>query len=80
MTRDVIVYLEDRWNVLDVLSIMILAGGFVVRCTDSGSPWGRALYALVAPLIFLRVLFFAQYLLFLGPMVEVSVHLPRQAK
>ncbi|CAN0475441.1 unnamed protein product, partial [Ascophyllum nodosum] len=71
MTRDVIVYLEDRWNVLDVLSIMILAGGFVVRCTDSGSPWGRALYALVAPLIFLRVLFFAQYLLFLGPMVEM---------
>ena len=76
-TRGWVVYLQDRWNVLDVLSLVMLAGGFFFRLVDSGSPWGRALYALSAPLVFLRVLFYAQYLPFLGSMVEVSVHLPR---
>ncbi|CAN0464556.1 unnamed protein product, partial [Ascophyllum nodosum] len=70
-TRGWVVYLQDRWNVLDVLSLVMLVGGFCVRFTDSGSPWGRALYALSAPLVYLRVLFYAQYLPFLGSMVEV---------
>ena len=78
MGRDFVVYLQDRWNVLDVLSLVILAGGFSVRLIDSGSLWGRGLYALGAPLVFLRVLFYAQYLPFLGSMVEVSLHLSRK--
>ena len=78
--RDFVVYLQDRWNVLDVLSLVMLVGGFSVRFIDSGSPWGVALYALSAPLVFLRLLFYAQYLPFLGSMVEVSVHRPRRTK
>ena len=80
MKRDFVFYLQDRWNVLDVLALVILAGGFFVRLIDSGSLWGRGLYALSAPLVFLRVLFYAQYLPFLGSMVEVSVHLSRKIR
>ena len=78
--RDWVAYWQDRWNVLDVLSLVMLAGGLFSRFLDSGCPWGRALYALSAPLVYLRVLFYAQYLPFLGSMVEVSVHLPRRTK
>ncbi|CAN0182749.1 unnamed protein product [Ascophyllum nodosum] len=40
--RDFVVHLQDRWNVLDVLSLVMLAGGFSVRFIDSGSPWGAS--------------------------------------
>ena len=71
--RDFVVYLQDRRNVLDVLAIAIPAGGFSFRLADSGSPWGRALNALSAPLAFSRALFYSQYLPFQRPMIEVSV-------
>lgn len=78
MDRDFVAYLQDRWNVLDVLALGILAAGFSFRLVDSGSPWGRALYALSAPLVFSRALFYAQYLPFQGSMVEVSVLIPQK--
>ena len=74
MARGGGVYLQDRWNVLDVLSLVILGAGFFYRLADSGGPWGRALYALSAPLVFSRLLFYAQFLPFQGSMVEVSVN------
>ena len=66
-------YLQDRWNYLDVLGFAMLFGGMIVRLADSESPWGRSLYALSAPLMFSRVLFFAQILKFQGPMIQVSI-------
>jgi len=66
-------YLQDRWNYLDVLGFAMLFGGVVVRFVDSDSPWGKSLYALSAPLIVSRVLFFAQILKFQGPMIQVSI-------
>ena len=65
-------YFEDRWNILDVLGLAWLAGGFLVRWIDSTSPWGRTLYSLGAPVVFSRLLFFAQILPFQGPMIQVS--------
>ena len=73
MTRALNIYLQDPWNVFDVLALVMLAGGFFVRLADDGSPWGRALYALSAPLVFSRVLFFVQILQFQGPMIQVGV-------
>ena len=40
--KDFVVHLQDRWNVLDVLSLVMLAGGISVRFIDSGSPWGAS--------------------------------------
>ena len=72
MVGDIEAYFQDRWNILDVLGLAVLLGGFIVRSTESESPWGRALYALSAPLVFSRILFFAQILPFQGPMIQVS--------
>ena len=73
MHRDVRTYFKDKWNVLDALALLFLFIGMVIRWYDSASPWGPALYALSAPLIVSRVLFFAQILPFQGPMIEASV-------
>lgn len=71
MVSDLEEYFEDRWNILDVLSLAALLGGFIARSVNSASPWGQALYALSAPLVFSRFLFFAQILQFQGPMIQV---------
>lgn len=67
------VYVRDVWNILDVLGVVLLAIGFLVRVKDYESQWGRALYALSAPLLFSRMLFFVQVFRFQGPMIQVSV-------
>lgn len=72
MWREFEVYMRDRWNIIDVLGLLIIGGGIAVRIVDNTSPWGRALYALSAPLVYSRLLFFAQILPFQGPMVQVS--------
>lgn len=66
-------YFEDDWNILDVLGLVVLLAGFVVRSNDYTSPWGQALYALSAPLLFSRFLFFLQILQFQGPMIQVRI-------
>lgn len=66
-------YLQDSWNYLDTLGFAMLFGGVIIRLADRDSPWGRSLYALSAPLIFSRVLFFAQILKFQGSMIQVSI-------
>lgn len=72
MGRDFSLYVADHWNILDLLGLGLVTGGMVVRCADGDDPWGRALYALSAPLVFSRLLFFAQMLRFHGPMIQVS--------
>lgn len=66
-------YLQDHWNILDVLGLAVLLAAFVFRITDNAGSLGPALYALSAPLVFSRVLFFAQILPFQGPMIQVSI-------
>ncbi len=72
MERDIRRYFRDKWNVLDGLGLLFLSVGVAVRWADSSSPWGPGFYALSAPLITSRVLFFAQILPFQGPMIEAS--------
>ncbi|CBJ29682.1 Ankyrin Repeat Transient Receptor Potential Channel [Ectocarpus siliculosus] len=71
MRRDFGLYAADHWNILDLLGLGLVTGGLIVRCADGDNSWGRALYALSAPLIFSRLLFFAQMLRFHGPMIQV---------
>ena len=72
LRRDFHIYLQDQWNYLDILGFIMILGGFILRLADSESPWGRGMYALSAPPIFSRMLFFAQMLKFQGPMIQVS--------
>lgn len=74
MWRDIPGYFRDQWNALDGLGFLLLLVGLVIRCIDWASPWGPAFYALSAPLLVSRVLFFAQILPFQGPMIQVSVN------
>lgn len=75
--RDFGLYAADHWNILDLLGLGLVTGGLIVRCADGDSPWGRALYALSAPLVFSRLLFFAQMMRFHGPMIQVKLQCVR---
>lgn len=70
--RDIPRYFRDQWNVLDALGLLFLLVGLVIRWVDSANSWGPAFYALSAPLLVSRVLFFAQILPFQGPMIQAS--------
>lgn len=72
MRRDPVGYFHDRWNVLDLLAIVLMCAGWLLRITEGESQWTKGLYALSAPLIFARVLYFAEFLPFQGPMIQVS--------
>lgn len=59
------------------LQLSLLA--FVVRAVDSDSPWGRGIYALSSPLIYWRLLYFAQVLPSQGTTIQVGIpgsHIP----
>eukprot|EP00903_Cladosiphon_okamuranus_P014752 g13669.t1 len=71
MWRDPPRYVRDQWNVLDALGLLFLLIGLIIRWVDSASSWRPAFYALSAPLLVSRVLFFAQILPFQGPMIQV---------
>ncbi|CAM9094293.1 unnamed protein product [Scytosiphon promiscuus] len=71
-------YMIDRWNALDVLGLALSLGGCTVRWIDDGNPWGRALYALSAPFMVSRVLFFAQILPLQGPMIQIIFQTMRE--
>ena len=76
MYRDLPSYFEDRWHIFDVLGLVLLSAGSIARRVDSSSHWGQAFYALSAPLMISRILFFAQIFRFQGPMINVSVSYP----
>eukprot|EP00752_Nemacystus_decipiens_P018686 g16750.t1 len=71
MWRDIRGYFRDQWNVLDDLGLLCLFVGMIFRWYDCTSRWGPSFYALSAPLLVSRVLFFAQILYFQGPMIQV---------
>lgn len=66
-------YFQDQWNILDALGLLCLLVGLIIRWVNCGSPWGPAFFALSAPFLVSRVLFFAQILPFQGPMIQASV-------
>lgn len=72
MRSDLLVYTRDQWNVLDLLGLVLLTCGFVCRTIDRDSSWGRGFYALSAPVVISRLLFYLQLFRFQGPMVQVS--------
>ncbi|CAN0186268.1 unnamed protein product [Scytosiphon promiscuus] len=71
MARDFTLYLADQWNFLDLAGLGLLASGAIVRICAVDSPWGRSLYALSAPFVFARLLFWAQIHRAQGPMIQV---------
>lgn len=66
-------YIKDQWNVLDLLGLVFLFIGLIIRVADSVSELGPAFYALSVPMLVCRVLFFAQVLPFQGPMIQASL-------
>lgn len=78
MRRDIREYLLDRWNALDMLALQISLIAFAVRVVDSDSEWGRSLYALSAPLMYWRLLFFVQIMEFQGAIIQVSAAHPHE--
>lgn len=64
-------YLQDKWNWLECISLSLLAGGLFIRIDDSDVYQGRALFALSAPLVFSRVLFYGQVLQRQGVVIQV---------
>ncbi|CAM9587237.1 unnamed protein product, partial [Ectocarpus fasciculatus] len=64
-------YFEDQWNALDLLGLLFFAIGFIARVVDWTHQLGPAFYALSAPLLVSRALFFVQIHPLLGPMIQV---------
>lgn len=75
MRKDLEEYLVDRWNLFDLSALSLSLAAFVVRAIDHESAWGRSLYAVAAPLLYWRVLFYAQLLPFQGAMIEVNAQI-----
>lgn len=67
-------YWRDKWNWLEALSLVLLSAGLWIRIVDEDVSQGRAMFALSAPLVFSRILFFGQILPRQGIMIQV--HLP----
>lgn len=63
---------RDKWNWLESLYLLTLAGGLTIRILNSDVHQGRALFALSAPLVFSRVLFFGQFLKRQGLVIQAS--------
>eukprot|EP00752_Nemacystus_decipiens_P006624 g5955.t1 len=60
MWKNFVEYTRNKWNWLECVSLALMAGGLFVRVVDSDVHVGRGLFALSAPLVFSRVLFFGQ--------------------
>lgn len=64
-------YWQDKWNWLDALALTLLATGLSIRTAESSEWYGRAVFSVSAPLVFSRVLFFAQILPRQGLVIQV---------
>ena len=64
-------WVKNEWNWLQSVSLVLLAAA-LLRRIGYGDGWmGRALFALSAPLVFSRVLFYGQVLRRQGLVVQV---------
>ena len=70
----------DRWRKLDLFALQICLIAFVIRVVDIDSSWGPGLYAMSTPLLFWRLLYYAQIFKLQGAMVQVGGPAPIQAK
>ncbi|CAM9524132.1 unnamed protein product, partial [Ectocarpus sp. 12 AP-2014] len=77
MARNLGRYCEDQWNALDLLSLLFLTIGLVGRVVDWKSQLGPAFYALGAPLLVSRALFFVQIHPLQGPMIQAMFRMTR---
>lgn len=72
-------YFYDRWNFLDVTTVLFVSISFTFRMMEPNSGDGMHLFvaqfflAASAPLLFSRVLFLAQIGRALGPMTQVII-------
>ncbi|CAM9300363.1 unnamed protein product [Ectocarpus sp. 8 AP-2014] len=73
MRADFVEFWRDKWNWLESLSLLLLAGGLTIRILNTDVHQGRALFALSAPLVFSRVLFFGQFLKRQGLVIQASL-------
>ncbi|CAM9231614.1 unnamed protein product [Scytosiphon promiscuus] len=66
-------YFEDRWNFFDLPGLLFLTAGMITKLAlgDEAYPVAKALFALSAPLLVSRILFFAQLLRVQGLMIQV---------
>lgn len=70
--RDSREYFLDRWKIPQVLALQMSLAGFVVRALYPGSTWGRGLYAVASPLMYWRLLYYAQILPSQGTTIQVG--------
>ncbi|CAN0123350.1 unnamed protein product [Scytosiphon promiscuus] len=73
MKLDTRMYFKDYWNILDVMGLLFLVVGTVIRWSDWASPWGPAFYAFSTPLVVCRFLYFFQILPFQEAMIPVII-------
>lgn len=66
-------YWRDKWNWLESLSLLLLAAALWVRLRAGFAGLGRNVFALSAPLVYSRILFFAQVLPRQGIVIQVGV-------
>lgn len=71
-------WVKDEWNWLQSISLVLLASALYYRIADRNGSSGRALFALSAPLVFSRVLFYGQVLRRQGLVVQVNNRVTRK--
>ncbi|CAM9832984.1 unnamed protein product, partial [Ectocarpus sp. 12 AP-2014] len=64
-------YLLDHWKAPHFLALVVALAAFLARAIDSDSSWGRGLYAMGSPLMYWRLLCYAQILPSQGSTIRV---------
>ncbi|CAN0538203.1 unnamed protein product [Ectocarpus sp. 12 AP-2014] len=71
MWKDLAGYLLDRWKAPHFLALVVALAAFLARAIDSDSSWGRGLYAVGSPLMYWRLLYYAQVIPSQGSTIQV---------
>lgn len=69
-------YWQEKWNWLDAFSLILLSIGLYIRTSLGDPALIRVFYALSAPLVFSRILFFGQVLPRQGLVIQVGACSP----
>ncbi|CBJ49208.1 Transient Receptor Potential Channel [Ectocarpus siliculosus] len=71
MWKDLAGYLLDRWKAPHFLALVVALAAFLARAIDPDSSWGRGLYAVGSPLMYWRLLYYAQVIPSQGSTIQV---------
>ncbi|CAM9739915.1 unnamed protein product [Ectocarpus sp. 4 AP-2014] len=71
MWKNLAGYLLDRWKAPHFLALVVALAAFLARAIDSDSSWGRGLYAVGSPLMYWRLLYYAQVIPSQGSTIQV---------